>query len=257
MDFFSLRLVAVRKRKKEKAITKRINPEQWFLEQLEAYTQRRATDEKTADCCSESFLQSYAAKPGSVSLSDPRVQHVCACDYCMPRLLRLRESRKAARAFHERIARVAALAVACLVGGFLAATYWDRAHLIPSHDSGSLSARSSVNPIKRTLDLTNYATTRGLGDEPAKPPLLLPAATLDVTMILPPFSEAGNYRVLIAHDREGKTAVACANGIATAEGHTAKLDVSLDLRGIKPGSYLLLTELQGQYDYYSYPLKVE
>ena len=81
----------------------------------------------------------------------------------MPRLLRLRESRKAARAFHERIARVAALAVACLVGGFLAATYWDRAHLIPPHDSGSLSARSSVIPIERTLDLTNYLTTRGAG----------------------------------------------------------------------------------------------
>src|SRR3954469_11358831 len=155
MDFFSPHLVAVRKRKREKAITKRINPERWFLEQLEAYTQKRATDEKTADCCSESFLQSYAAKPGSVSLSDPRVQHVCSCNYCMPRLLRLRGSRKAARAFHERIARVGALAVACLVGGFLAATYWYRAHPVPSRDSEAVALRSFVDPMKRTLDLTN------------------------------------------------------------------------------------------------------
>ncbi len=68
---------------------------------------------------------------------------------------------------------------------------------------------------------------------------------------------AGNYRVVIAHDREGKTALVCANGVATAKGYTAKLDVSLDLRGVKPGNYLLLTELEGQYDFYSYPLKVE
>jgi hypothetical protein len=257
MDFFSPHLVAVRKRKREKAITKKINPEQWFLEQLQAYTQKRATNEKTADCCSESFLQSYAAKPGSVPLSDPRIEHVTSCNYCMPRLLRLRESRKAAHVFHERIARVTALAVACLVGGFLAATYWDRAHLTASHDSGSLSARSSVTPIERTLDLTNYLTTRGAGEEPVKPPLVLPAGMLHVNIILPPFSEGGNYRLLIAHDREGKTALVCANGFATAKGSTARLDVSLDLRGVKPGNYLLLTELEGQYDFYSYPLKVE
>jgi hypothetical protein len=174
----------------------------------------------------------------------------------MPRLLRLRESRKAARAFHERVARVTALAVACLVGGFMAATYWYRVHPFQSRDSEAVAVRSSVNPIKRTLDLTNYATTRGSGDEPAKP-LVLPAAMLDVSMILPPFSEAGHYRIMIAHDREGKTALVCSNGIATAKGYTARLDVSLDLRGIKPGDYLLLTELDGQYDYYSYPLKVE
>jgi hypothetical protein len=175
----------------------------------------------------------------------------------MPRLLRLRESRKAARAFHERVARVTALAVACLVGGFMAATYWYRAHPVQSRDSEAVAVRSYVNPIKRTLDLTNYATTRGLGDEPAKPPLVLPAAMLDVTMILPPFSEGGNYRIMISHDREGKTALVCANGTATAKGHSATLDVSLDLRSIKPGNYLLLTELGGQYDFYSYPLKVE
>ena len=257
MDFFSPPLVAIRERTRATAIKKTINPEQWFLEQLAAYTQKQATSEKTADCCAESFLQSYAARPGSVSLSDPRVEHVRSCNYCMPRLLRLRASRKAARAFHERVARVTALAVACLVGGFLAGAYWYRAHPVPSRDSEAVAVRSSVNPIKRTLDLTNYATTRGSGDEPAKPPLVLPAAMLDVTMILPPFSEAGNYRVVIAHDREGKTALVCANAFATAKGYTAKLDVSLDLRGVKPGNYLLLTELQGQYDFYSYPLKVD
>ena len=175
----------------------------------------------------------------------------------MPRLLRLRASRQAARALHERIARVTALAVACLVGGFLAATYWYRVHPIPSRDSGSVAVRSPLNPIERRLDLTNYPTTRGSGDEPAKPPLVLPAGMLHVNMILPPFSEGGNYRVVIAHDRGAKTAVVCANGIATAKGHTANLDVALDLRGVKPGDYFLLTELEGQYDFYSYPLKVE
>lgn len=257
MDFFSLPLVAIRKRARAKAIRKKINPEQWFLEQLAAYSQRQATSEKTAECCAESFLHSYAARPGSFSLSDPRVEHVSSCNYCMPRLLQLRASRRATRALHERIARVTALAVACLVGGFFAATYWDRAHPVPSRDSGSIAVRSSVNPIERTLDLTNYATTRGSGDAPAKLPLVLPAGMLHVNMILPPFSEAGNYRVVIAHDREAKTAVVCASGIATAKGHTANLDVALDLRGIKPGDYFLLTELEGQYDFYSYPLKVE
>jgi hypothetical protein len=44
--------------------------------------------------------------------------------------------------------------------------------------------------------------------------LVLPAAMLHVNIILPPFGKGGNYRLLIAHDREGKTALVCA--VATA-----------------------------------------
>ena len=68
---------------------------------------------------------------------------------------------------------------------------------------------------------------------------------LHVNIIFPPFSEGGNYRLLIAHDREGKTALVCANGFATAKGSTAKLDVSLDLRGVKPGELPAVDRTRG------------
>jgi hypothetical protein len=84
----------------------------------------------------------------------------------------------------------------------------------------------------------------------------LPAALLHVNLILPRFSEAGPYTIMVVGDREGNGRIAYATA-TTMVGNQTKLSVTLDLRRVRPGEYVLLTELNGQDDWYSYPLKIQ
>ena len=238
-------------------MTSRQNPEQWFLDQLDAYTRRQPSAERTQNCRDDSFLQAYAANPDRFALSDPAVAHVSSCNYCMPRLLQMRAAGYASRSFRLRVAGVVALSAVFLVMGFLAATYWNRQRSAAQHVPQSADLHPTASLTERTLDLTEYGTYRGTGDEPAKPPLILPAALLHIEMILPRFSEAGMYSIMVAADRGGKDRLACASGQAVAGGGRTAVDFVLDLRSAKPGDYLLLTQLKGMDDSYSYPLKIQ
>jgi len=230
------------------------NPEQWFVEQLRAYTQRQPRSERTPECPDDSFLREYAAKPRSFSLSDPRVQHVTSCGHCLPALLNFRSTVAARRPAPARLAAIAALCAACLILGFVVAKYWNRQNPPAPNPPASQQASAVVD---RTLDLTNYGTFRGAEEQPPKSPLNLPAALLHVNLILPRFSEAGPYTIIIVAGREGMNRIAYGTGIASTVGNQTKLTVTLDLRRAKPGSYVLLTELSGLDDWYSYPLRIQ
>jgi len=154
-----------------------------------------------------------------------------------------------------RAAAIATLCAVCLVIGFFSAQYWH--HQRSNAVSGPRAGQQASAVIERTLDLTGYATLRDAGGQKPQPPLNLPAALLHINLILPRFSESGEYTIMIASARDGTRRVACTTGIAMAEGKQTKLGVTLDLSGAKPGDYFLLTELSGQNDFYSYPLKVQ
>jgi len=230
------------------------NPEQWFVEQLRVYTQRQPRDERTPECPDDSFLREYAARPGSFSLSDPRVQHVPSCGHCLPALLDFRSTVAVRRPAVAHIAAIAILSAACLIVGFVVAKYWNRQNPVASNPPAGQQASAVID---RTLDLTNYGTFRGTEEQPPKPPLNLPAALLHVNLLLPRFSEAGPYTIIVVAGREGTNRIAYATGTASIAGNQTKLTVTLDLRHAKPGSYVLLTELSGQDDWYSYPLRIQ
>ena len=44
---------------------------------------------------------------------------------------------------------------------------------------------------------------------------------------------------------------------ATPDGDSSAWEIAIDLRRAKPGSYVLLTELSGQDDWYSYQLRIQ
>ena len=221
------------------------NPEQWFVEQLRTYAQRQPRSESTPECPDESFLREYAAKPGIFSLSDPRVQHVTSCGHCLPALLEFRSAVTVRRPGPARLVAIAALCAACLIVGFVVAKYWNRQGPLASNPPAGQQASAVLD---RTLDLTNYGTFRGAEEQPPKPPLNLPAALLHVNLILPRFSEAGPYTIIVVPGREGTNRIAYATGNATIVASQTELTVTLDLRRAKPGSYVLLTELSGQAD---------
>jgi hypothetical protein len=124
-------------------------------------------------------------------------------------------------------------------------------------ESEAANSQQATAVVDRTLDLTNYGTYRGLGDQATQRPLNLPAALLHLNLILPRFSQSGAYTIMVAGDRDGSGRIACTTGIATTVSNQTKLSVTLDLRSAKPGNYFLLTELSGQHDFYSYPLNIQ
>jgi hypothetical protein len=254
LDSLNSNLIPLRRKSEVGEIKGRTNPEQWFVEQLRIYTQRRPRSARTPECPDESFLREYAARPRSFSLSDSRVQHVTSCDHCLPALLEFRSVVAVRRPSLARLAAIFALCATCLIVGFVVAIYWNRQGPVASNPPVSQQASAVVD---RTLDLTNYGTLRGTEQQPPKLPLNLPAALLHVNLILPRFSEGGPYTIIVVAGREGTDRIAYATGVASAAGNQTKLTVTLDLRGAKPGSYVLLTELSGQDDWYSYPLRIQ
>ena len=209
------------------------NPEQWFVEQLRAYTQRQPRSERTPECPDDSFLREYAARPAAFPLSDSRVRHVTSCGHCLPALLELRPVVPVRRSAPTRWAAISVLCAACLIAGFVVAKYWNRQS--PSVPNPSVAQQASA-VVDRTLDLTNYGTLRGAEQQPPKPPLNLPAALLHVNLILPRFSEAGPYTVIVVAGREGTNRIAYGTGTASITGNQTKLTLTLDLRRAKPGS---------------------
>ena len=254
MDCSNSNLIPLMRKNEVRKIKGHTNPEQWFVEQMRVYTQRQARVARTPECPDDSFLREYAARPGSFSLSDPRVQHVTSCGHCLPVLLDFRPTVAVRRPPPARVAAIAALCAACLIVGFVVAKYWNRQNPVASNPPAGQQASAVVD---RTLDLTNYGTFRGAEQQPPKPPLNLPSALLHVNLILPRFSDAGPYTVIVVAGREGTNRIAYATGTASITGNQTKLTVTLDLRRAKPGSYVLLTELSGQDDWYSYPLRIQ
>src|SRR5258708_38657450 len=96
-------------------IKKKLNSEGWFLRQVESYARGQPSGDKTPDCVDDVFLKSNAEHPGDVALSDPRVNHVTSCNYCLRRLLQFRATRPAGASLRFRSPAVAATALACLL----------------------------------------------------------------------------------------------------------------------------------------------
>ena len=133
----------------------------------------------------------------SIALSDPRIDHAATCPNCMNRLLALRQERQSSeteaglgtcrRCVHHPRRRIRSRGL----------------------DMRAESSRCShkPSPIPETVDLWNAATYRG--QQPGQlQAVLLPAARVHLTIILPRFSFAGQYLVGVTRDQNGNGVVA-------------------------------------------------
>jgi hypothetical protein len=180
-----------------------------------------------------------------MSLSDTRVKHVIDCDHCLPKLFDLRSQIAARSKSRLRYGMVTTACAACLLVGFLLA------QLAPWR-----AARPKSTAIASlSIDLRSYGTYRGSSQDD-QPPFLLPPARVDLTLILPPFSESGLYSISIARDREGHQSVAYARAIAVVENQQTRLTVPLDLSAAPPGDYVLSTEHDGDGGAYYYTVRI-
>lgn len=85
---------------------------------------------------------------------------------------------------------------------------------------------AQAEPVAVTLDLRKYGVTRS--DSPAEdlPPLVLPRANVNLTLLLPVGSEPGEYEIRILDGDE--RVVASSMGTASILDYVARLRVVLD-----------------------------
>lgn len=231
-------------RTKTTASGTKLDVEDWLLSLLRKQRQIRAEAEPTPECVTEAFLASYARHPDRMSLSDIRVKHVIDCDHCLPKLFDLRSQNAERRRSTIRYGLIAACAACLLVGFLLVQVAPWRASRPKSTAVASLS-----------LDLRSHGTYRGSSQDDVGP-LLLPPARVDLTLILPPFSEAGLYSISIARDREEHQSIAHARATAIVENQQTRLTVPLDLSAAPLGDYVLSTEHEGDGGAYYYSLHI-
>jgi hypothetical protein len=124
--------------------------------------------------------------------------------------------------------------------------------------------RDGANPLRQapnlaavqvTVDLWNAGTLRGDQPSPLQS-VTLPAALVKVTIILPRYSEPGQYVVAVTRDRTGNDLLAQSSASATGNGDRKEIFVDLDLRKSKPGAYFLSTTHEQDQASYYYPLQI-
>jgi hypothetical protein len=149
------------------------------------------------------------------------------------------------------LALAASLIVMCS-GGYVAFRHYH------AMDARSIQV-ASAQPVSSTVDLFNSGTLRGADDDTTPlQEVSLPAAIVHLSVVLPRFSEAGSYKVNVSTDKIGSQIVASGTGNAVeGDGDKVSLNVTLDLRGARPGAYFLATVRGTDNGTYYYPLKIK
>lgn len=195
-------------------------------------------------CPDEAFLKSLARKSRHIQLSDPRVDHAANCPICMRRLLEVRRENHLHR---QRLVLTGAVASCLLVAVVFV--------VLARRGVRMQNQMAEMAAIPQTVNLWNAGTFRG--DQPGQlKTVLLPAALVKLTIILPRYSEAGQYDIAVTRDQAGRDVLAHANAAVTGTKNREEVLVYLDLRKSRPGSYFLSTTHEQDQASYYYPLQI-
>ena len=216
--------------------------EEWFAALYRNLPLPESSDTGHCDGPDDIFLRKLASFTNKPSPFDPRVAHVASCPQCLRKVRGFREEAQKSRnrpAYLPIGAWTAAL-VLIILGLSL------YLHRRPATEQSVA--------VSKTLDLSEYGTTRGV---PSPTPVVkLPRRVVDVTLILPRLSDPGPYSVNVLETKQASVSAAQASGTAVQQGLQTLLTVSLDLHAAKPGLYYLSTTHGTDEASYFYPLEV-
>jgi hypothetical protein len=187
----------------------------------------------------------------------PARLHLASCSPCFAEFRSFKAEVDATRASRLRV--LAWGLAACLL--IALGVYGSKALLMKpapqSAGGGTQKQTGQLAAVNQTIDLYNHGTPRG-GSEPSPlDAVSLPSALVHLRLILPRFSDPGNYVVAVSKDKAGTAIAARGSGKTIADGPRLFLDVPLDLRGAPAGSYFLATVRESDNGTYYYPLNVE
>jgi hypothetical protein len=219
--------------------------ESWFRHQYQELVLSGRVSSPGELCPDEAFLRDLARKSSQIRFSDLRVEHAASCQICMGRLLGFRK-----RAASQRRRLILATAViSCLL--IAVSVVLSVRHVITSRQP-----TVSAFAITRTVDLSSQGTFRG--EQPSQvQSVSLPKGVVKLTLILPRFSEPGQYAVAVTRSRSDVDLVAGAKSFTKREGDSEELSVLLDLTLASPGRYFLSTTREQDEASYYYPLEIQ
>jgi hypothetical protein len=202
-------------------------------------------------CPDEATLQGLAED--RLPVSHPARLHLASCSECFAEYRGYRFAWQDAQKRRRRLVQWAAAAL--LVASAGAATFWSVEHHLAQREVQQQVA--AAVPVDATVNLLDAGTFRG-PDDAATPiqQVLLPAAVVRLSVILPRFSQTGHYDIRIAKDKEASYVVAHGEGEGIDNAGTTVVKVVLDLRGAKAGMYFLATVRGADNGVYYYPLKI-
>ena len=216
--------------------------EQWIAQQH----QRRVLAGETTPsdpCPDEKFLRDLARRSPNISLSDPRVDHAATCPTCMSRLLAHRQEQRSRR----RKVIVAAVAASCAI--LMAAV------LVGIYTTRHTPITDNAIAVSQTVNLWDAGTLRG--EQPGQlQAVSLPAAHINLTIVLPRHSAPGKYLVAITRDRRGNGLIAEGFSSTSATSGKEQITISIDLSKAQAGQYFLSTTHEQEQAAYYYPLQI-
>jgi hypothetical protein len=217
--------------------------EHWIAQQHE---RRVLAGDTTASgpCPDEQFLLDLARRSPAISLSDPRVDHAATCATCMSRLLVLRQDQRT-RGRKIMSATAAAICTVLLVAVF-----------VGRYTSRHTRTTDNAVAVSQTVDLWDAGTVRG--EQPGQlQAVSLPAARINLTIVLPRHSAPGQYLVAITRDQSGNGVVAEGLAPTSTNGEKQQISTSIDLSKARAGQYFLSTTHEQDQAAYYYPLQIK
>jgi len=175
-------------------------------------------------------------------IGDPAYDHLSECSPCY---LEVRALKEAADLQRRRILTWAAAAA-----GVVLATGSAGWLLLNRGTSGEPIATE----VRTQLDLRPYALMRGETPQGDRPALVLPRASVLLTLLLPTASEPGPYEVEIRDS--GGLSKASARGEAGLRNQVTTLEVALDLGALSPGAYQIAVRRHGD-DWQLFPAQAQ
>jgi hypothetical protein len=162
----------------------------------------------------------------------------------MGRLLALREELRS----HRQKVVIAAAVTACAIIAiaFVAGRY-------------AMERTPSVGntlAVSQTVNLWDAGTVRG--EQPGQlQSVSLPAALINLTIVLPRHSAPGQYLIAITRDQNGNGVIAEGLALTAAGGEHELITTSIDLSKAHAGQYFLSTTHEQDQAAYYYPLQVK
>jgi hypothetical protein len=210
-------------------------------------------------CPTDDVLRSIAE--GRLPADDPAQLHVGSCSECYAEYRHYRMDWEQlhgagpaplAAVTTRRVIRVKEVCIA--LAATIIVAFCIRLTLLHyrSRDSQQMAA------VTEAVDLSGDGTSRGAGnEEPTSPLITLPAKPVRLNILLPLFSEKGSYVVGVSPDNTGEHFIASAVGTTVEQTKDELLlRVTLNLQGVKQGSYFLATMRQSDGGAYYYPLQI-
>ncbi len=219
----------------------------FFLEANPNPRREGCPDEKTLKDIAENRLPA----------DHPARLHLAACSPCFTEFRSFKAEVDAKRVSRLRVLAWGLAACLLIALGVYGSKALLRKPAPQSAGGGTQNQPGQLAAVDQTIDLYNHGTPRG-GSEPSPlEAVSLPSALVHLRLILPRFSDPGNYVVAVSKDKAGAAIAARGSGKTVADGPRLFLEVPLDLRGAPAGSYFLATVRESDNGTYYYPLNVQ